>query len=140
MAVKRLILCIVLQAGWVVVSVASAQDDLGTSSQISNLGLQESVSVMPSIWRIIGSFVLVVAVGLVLMWGIKRLIPTVGAGANQSDVKITVLARQPIVRGPTLHVVDISGTRFAITDSRHGVSMTKLPAARSESSPDEDTE
>lgn len=140
MAMKRLILCIVLQAGWIVASVAGAQDDPGASSQISNLGLQESVSVMPSIWRIIGSFLLVVAVGLVLMWGMKRLIPTVGVGANQSDVKITVLARQPIVRGPTLHVVDISGTRFAITDSRHGVSMTRIPTATIESSPEENAE
>lgn len=98
---------------------------------MAHLGLQTQSVQMPGAGQIILVFIGVAALAVGVAALLRRYGPVLGflPGLQQpSGVAVTVLARQRLEPGISLHIVDIAGERLAIVTSRSGVAMHTLSA------------
>jgi hypothetical protein len=98
---------------------------------MAHLGLQTQSVQMPGAGQIILVFIGVAALAVGVAAVLRRYGPGLGLlpGLQQpSGVTVTVLARQRLEPGVSLHIVNIAGERLAIVTSRSGVAMHTLSA------------
>ena len=100
---------------------------------MAHLGLQTQSVQMPGAGQIILVFIGVAALAVGVAALLHRYGPGLGLlpGLQQSSgVDVTVLARQKLEPGVSLHIVNIAGEHLAIVTSRSGVAMHTLSAGR----------
>jgi hypothetical protein len=112
----------------------SAPDSSKVLPPMGHLGLQTQTVQLPGVGQIILVFICVVALAVGVAALLRRYGPGLGLlpGLQQSSgVVVTVLARQRLEPGISLHIVNIAGERLAIVTSRSGVAMHTLSAGGS---------
>jgi hypothetical protein len=105
---------------------------------MAHLGLQTQSVQLPGAGQIILVFICVAALAVGVAALLRRYGGRLGLlpGLQQpAGVAVTVLARQRLEPGISLHVVNIAGERLAIVTSRSGVAMHTLSAANTGATP-----
>ena len=96
---------------------------------VAHLGLATQPVLLPSAGQIILVFICVAALAVGMAAILRRFGPGLGLVPRLQlhfGVAVTVLARQRLEAGVSLHVVNVAGERFAIVTSRSGVAMHAL--------------
>jgi hypothetical protein len=105
----------------------SASSTPGTPSPMSHFGLATQPVPLPGAGKIIFVFICVAALAVGIAAILRRWSPGLLAKLQlPSGVEVTVLGRQRLEPGVSLHVVSIAGERLAIVTSRSGVAMHTL--------------
>lgn len=105
-------------------SASSAQD---AAPPISHLGLATQPVPLPGAGKVIFVFICVVGLAVGIAALLRRWSPGLMARLQMpSGVEVTVLGRQRLEPGVSLHVVSVGGERLAIVTSRSGVAMHTL--------------
>lgn len=98
-----------------------------TVSPMAHLGLATQSVPLPGAGRIILVFICVAALAVGIAAILRRWSPGLLARLQQpSGVDVTVLSRQRLEPGVSLHIVSVAGERLAIVTSRSGVAMQAL--------------
>ena len=127
---RRLLEAVIAAVGLAVGPCARAAAD--ATRPMAHLGLQTQSVQMPGAGQIILVFIGVAALAVGVATLLRRYGPGLGLlpGLQQpSGVAVTVLARQRLEPGISLHIVNIAGERLAIVTSRSGVAMHTLSAS-----------
>jgi len=127
----------VLAAAWLVAcqcafSAPAAPD---TSSPMSHFGLAAQPVPLPGAGKVIVVFICVAALAVGIAAILRRWSPGLLAKLQlPSGVEVTVLGRQKLEPGVSLHIVSIAGERLAIVSSRSGVAMHALSVSDKDTS------
>ena len=121
-------------SSWLVVAITAAISLSSAAvlaqaghADASGLGLADGGMNFPSPWRVIGSFLLVAGLAIAAVYALQRFLPRMTSRAQPDTVPVTVLGRQSIVGGPTVHVIEVNGVKLAIADGKNGVDVAVLP-------------
>jgi hypothetical protein len=109
----------------------SAPDTPHSPPPLAHLGLVSQPVPLPGVGQIIFVFICVAALAVGVAALLRRYGPALGLLPGlqpSSGVVVTVLARQKLEPGVSLHVVNIGGERVAIVTSRSGVAVHTLAA------------
>ena len=117
---------------------AGAPTAANPTSSMSHIGLATKPVPLPGVGQIILVFICVAGLAVGIAAIVRRLSPGLLARLQlPSGIEVTVLGRQRLEPGVSLHIVSIAGQRLAIVTSRSGVAMHALladgneaPAAR----------
>jgi len=94
---------------------------------MSHFGLATQPVPLPGAGKIILVFICVAALAVGMAAILRRWSPRLLAKLQlPSGIEVTVLGRQRLEPGVSLHVVSIAGERLAIVTSRSGVAMQPL--------------
>ena len=105
----------------------SAPGAPNTPSPMSHFGLATQPVPLPGAGKIILVFICVAALAVGIAAILRRWSPGLLAKLQlPSGVEVTVLGRQRLEPGVSLHIVSIAGERLAIVTSRSGVAMHAL--------------
>jgi hypothetical protein len=121
---EAVLAAVCLVAGQCAFSAPSAPD---TSSPMSHFGLATQPVPLPGAGKVILVFICVAALAVGIAAILRRWSPGLLAKLQlPSGVEVTVLGRQRLEPGVSLHIVSIAGERLAIVTSRSGVAMHAL--------------
>lgn len=92
---------------------------LTTGADLPQLGL-------PGVGRVLFAFLLMALVAAGVAYAVRRWLPAI---RNRPSVGsgVRTLARSVVSRTLTVHLVDVSGVRVLIAESRTGVGLTVIP-------------
>ena len=118
-------------AAWLAVSSCawSAPTAPDAPPPMAHLGLATQPVPLPGVGQIILVFICVAALAVGVATVLRRYGPGLGLLPGlqpPSGVVVTVLARQRLEPGVSLHIVNVAGERLAIVTSRSGVAVHTL--------------
>lgn len=121
----------VVATAWLVFGpcAVAAASSAPNAAPMAHLGLATQPVPLPGAGQIILVFICVAALAVGIAAILRRFGPGLGLLPRlqpPSGVVVTVLARQKLEPGVSLHVVNIAGERLAIVTSRSGVAMHAL--------------
>ena len=121
---EAVLAAVCLVAGQCAFSAPSAPN---TPSPMSHFGLATQPVPLPGAGKIILVFICVAALAVGIAALLRRWSPGLLAKLQlPAGVEVTVLGRQRLEPGVSLHIVSIAGERLAIVTSRSGVAMHAL--------------
>ncbi len=123
----RRISCTVL-TGVILARIAAADD---VTRHISGLEAHSDLP-MPSLWRVMIAVMVTLALAAGTLVLVKRYLPKWSAWSGRPGVAghaIKVLARTPISRSLTAHLVEVDAHRVLIVEGRAGIQLTLVPAS-----------
>lgn len=127
------LLDIVVAVGCLVASqcaIAAASNAPNPAPPLSHLGLATQPVPLPGVGQIVFVFIGVAALAVGIAVALRRLSPGLLTRLQVPvGVEVTVLGRQRLEPGVSLHLVNVAGQRLAIVTSRSGVAMHAVPAA-----------
>lgn len=107
----------------------SAPSTQNAASPTAHLGLATQPVSLPGAGQVIVVFICVAALAVGIAAILRRFSPGILARLQPpSGVAVTVLARQRLEPGVSLHIVSVAGERLAIVTSRSGVAIHALLA------------
>ena len=106
----------------VLVSSAGAQQAAAALTQGSD------IVTMPSIGRVILSFLLTAAIAVGVAYALRRYLPKFTSGLTQGG-SLRVIDRSVLNGGLRLHLVETGGERILIAENRAGISMLRVTAS-----------
>jgi flagellar biogenesis protein FliO len=106
----------------VLVSSARAQQATAALTQGSD------IVTMPSIGRVILSFLLTAAIAVGVAYALRRYLPKFTSGLTQGG-SLRVIERSVLNGGLRLHLVETGGERILIAENRAGISMLRVTAS-----------
>lgn len=112
----------------------SASNAPNAPPPMAHLGLATQPVPLPGVGQIIFVFICVAALAVGIAVVLRRYGPRFGLLPGlqpPSGVGVTILARQRLEPGVTLHIVNVAGERLAIVTSRSGVAVHTLSAGGS---------
>jgi|SRR5580698_1498445 flagellar biogenesis protein FliO len=93
---------------------------------ISGMHAQPDLA-LPSMTRVIVSVIIALALAAGVLYLLKRFLPNIGVrGVHDGFIK--VLGRAHVTPKLQAHILQIDSTRVLVVESRHGVTLTVLPA------------
>jgi len=110
-----------------------ASSAANAATPMAHLGLATQPVALPGVGQIILVFICVAALAVGIAAVLRRLSPGLLARLQlPTGIEVTVLGRQRLEPGVSLHIVSVAGERLAIVTSRSGVAMQALlPAGTS---------
>jgi flagellar biogenesis protein FliO len=82
---------------------------------------------LPSMTRVIVSVIIALTLAAGVLYLLKRFLPNIGVrGVHAGFIK--VLGRAHVTAKLQAHILQIDSTRVLVVESRHGVTLTVLPA------------
>jgi hypothetical protein len=113
--------------GVILARIAAAAD---VTRHISGLETHSDLPI-PSVWRVVIAAVVTLALAAGTLVLVKRFLPRWSArlsgGALVAGHAIKVLARAPVSRSLTAHLVEVDAHRVLIVEGRSGIELTLLP-------------
>jgi hypothetical protein len=107
----------------------SASNAPSVPPPMAHLGLATQPVPLPGVGQIIFVFICVAALAVGIAAVLRRYGPGLGLLPGlqpPSGVGVTIIARQRLEPGVTLHIVSVAGERLAIVTSRSGVAVHTL--------------
>jgi flagellar biogenesis protein FliO len=109
---------------FVLVASASAQQAAATLTQGSD------IVTMPSVGRVVLSFLLTAAIAVGVAYALRRYLPKFTGNLTQGG-SLRVIERSVLNGGLRLHLVETGGERILIAENRSGISMLRVAASDS---------
>jgi flagellar biogenesis protein FliO len=91
---------------------------------------------MPSMWRVVFVFLLIVGLAVGAAHVLRRLSPKLARGLTQQGA-LRVIDRATVNAGLRVHLVEADGARILIAEHRAGISMLQLPSVANASARNE---
>jgi flagellar biogenesis protein FliO len=91
---------------------------------------------MPSMWRVVFVFLLIVGLAVGAAHVLRRFSPKLARGLTQQGA-LRVIDRATVNAGLRVHLVEADGARILIAEHRAGISMLQLPSVANASARNE---